>query len=253
VSIARHLETAISGAFKRNLDDLARTAWKACAEGLISETEAEQLAIAIEARRATTGTRPNRQGHTPLAGERPHELSDPGRIRTTPLPRECGSPRPERGCRSPDRQKSIRRRRQIASSGAVPGNLAAHFTTGELAVLSVIARQCQSRKVCDWFMDRIAAVAGVSRTTVRNALKQAKVLGLIEVTERRRTAWRNDSNLIRIISAEWLAWLGLGIGCKSVRSTDNHYSLKNEKPLELGTDCDLFALCADRSPWVMLE
>lgn len=241
MSIARHLEAAISGAFKRNLDDLARTTWKACAEGLITDKEAEALATAIEARRATGRNQPNHRCKqkltpsgppTPLAGEHPLHAGDPGRIRTIPLPREC---------RSPDRQKSVRRRRQLASSGAVPGTIATHFTTSELAVLTVIARQCQSRKACTWFMDRIAAVAGVSRTTVRNALRQARALGLIDVTERRRTAWRNDSNVIRIISAEWLAWLGLGGGRKNLRTTNNHLISRAEKR----------GNSVDRSPFVL--
>jgi hypothetical protein len=69
-------------------------------------------------------------------------------------------------------------------------------------------------------MDKIAAVAGVSRTTARNALRQAQALGLVTVQERRHRATRSDSNVIRIVSPEWLAWLRLGGGCKKAKSTN---------------------------------
>src|SRR4029077_3195166 len=105
-------------------------------------------------------------------------------------------PRP---CRSPDKARSISRRRHLAASGAVPGTIAANFTTGEIAVLTVIARECQRRGSCTWFMDRIAAVAGVRRSTARNALRHAQTLGLVTVQERRHCGWRSDSNIVRIV------------------------------------------------------
>src|SRR5208337_5208440 len=79
--------------------------------------------------------------------------------------------------RSPDRQASLERRRRQAMSGAVPATIAANFTQGENAALAVIARQCQRAGVCILPIDAIAALAGVSRTTVQNAQRQARVLG----------------------------------------------------------------------------
>jgi hypothetical protein len=49
----------------------------------------------------------------------------------------------------------------------------------------------------------------VSETTVRNALRAARGLGLLTIEERRLTAWRNAPNVVRIVSREWLAWLRL--------------------------------------------
>ena len=63
-------------------------------------------------------------------------------------------------------------------SGVVPAKIAASFTPGELAVLSVIGRQCQRGGTCSLPIDAIAALAGVSRTSVQNALRQARRLGL---------------------------------------------------------------------------
>ena len=42
------------------------------------------------------------------------------------------------------------------------------------------------------------------------------MLNLLAVEERRLTAFRNASNIVRITSPEWRAWLRLGGGGKSV-------------------------------------
>ena len=52
-------------------------------------------------------------------------------------------------------------------------------------------------------------VAGVAETTVRNAIREARKLGLLTVEERQITGFRNDTNIVRIISPEWTAWLRL--------------------------------------------
>ena len=199
------------------LDNTAKLVWRGLAEGLIADADAEHLSAAVEARRDALRSKPRRN-----------------------MPQQPQArPRP---CRSPDRTRSIRRRRGLAASGAVPGTIAAHFTTGEIAALTVIARQCQRSRSCDWFMDRIAAIAGVSRTTVRNALRQAQALGLISIQERRLTAWRSDSNIIRVVSAEWLAWLGLGGGCKKAQATNNHFYNQKETIGKAGYNQPLFAV-----------
>lgn len=193
------------------LDNAARLMWRGLAEGLIDGSAAEWLSTATEARRIA------------LKGQGRQITAKPALAR----------PRP---CRSPDRARSIVRRRQLAASGAVPGTIAASFTTGEVAALSVIARQCQRSGSCSWFMDKIAAVAGVSRTTARNAIRQAQALGLITVQERRQRGWRSDSNIIRIVSREWLAWLKVG-GCKKPMST-------NTDLISLRDNLDKFLVCS---------
>lgn len=180
------------------LDNNARLTWRSLSEGLIDDRMAESLSVAIEARRSAL------QG----AG--------------SPISKKPTMTR-HRPCRSPEKLRSIERRRGLAASGAVPGKIAAHFTTGEIAALTVVARECQRTGSCDWFMDRIAAVAGVSRTTARNALRQAQRLGLITRQERRLTAWRSESNIIKIVSGEWLLWLGIGGGRKKQLTTNNSF------------------------------
>jgi 3',5'-cyclic-AMP phosphodiesterase len=119
-----------------------------------------------------------------------------------------------RSLRSPDRQASLERRRRQAMSGVVPAKIAASFTMGDLAVPTVIARQCQRAGVCTLHIDAIAALAGCSRTSVKNALRQARLLGLILVKERRIPGLPSLTNIVSIISKDWIGWLKLGEGSK---------------------------------------
>ena len=89
----------------------------------------------------------------------------------------------------------------------MPSQLACRFTTGELAVLRIVADAVRDNGQCVLPVDAIAARAGVCRTTAQNAIRQAAREGLLTVQERRREGRRNDLNIIRIISAEWLTWL----------------------------------------------
>src|SRR5947209_2302454 len=121
----------------------------------------------------------------------------------------------------------MERRRRSAASGALPPALAARFTLAETAVLAVIAAEVLRHSACTLTVGHVAALAGVSETTVRNALRAARGLGLLTLEERRLTAWRNAPNVVRIVSREWLAWLRLrtpkertrGGGCKLVNPT----------------------------------
>ena len=148
----------------------------------------------------------------------------PGRAASA---RRCGSRR-----RS---SESLARRRRWAASGRLPPQIAAKFTPAEAAVLAVVAAEAAKRGDCRLTVGHIAALAGVGESTVRNAVREARHLGLLTVEERRLTAFRNDTNIIRIISPEWRARLrlegGQGGGCKFVKGTDsNSYSLASERP-----------------------
>jgi hypothetical protein len=113
-------------------------------------------------------------------------------------------------------------------SGVVPAKIAAFFTMAELAVLTVIARQCQRAGVCTLHIDAIAALAGCCRTVVKNALRQARLLGLVLVKERRIPGQKSLTNIISIVSKEWLGWLKSGVGVKRVTTTDNHFHSRSE-------------------------
>jgi hypothetical protein len=56
-------------------------------------------------------------------------------------------------------------------------------------------------------IDEIGDRAGVHSTTVRNALHEARRLGHVQIIERRRPSAKSLPNLVKIISADWLAWM----------------------------------------------
>src|SRR3982751_6706236 len=104
----------------------------------------------------------------------------------------------------------MERRRRWAASGALPPALAARFTLGEQAALAVVAAEHRKRGDCRLTNKEIADVAGVSITTVKNALRAARAIRLLAIEERRLAAFRNAPNIVRIISPEWRTWLRLG-------------------------------------------
>ena len=170
---ADDIRRAIPTTLRPKLPDLSAAVWKGFACGAITEDEAQELAEAIAARKAVPAT--------------------------PPPPRRVGS-RP----RAPE---SLERRRRWMASGWLPPQLAARFTMGELAVLSVVGAEIARRGLCRLALGHIGAMAGVCRTTVKNALHEARALGLITSEEWRITAWRNAPNTVRIVSAEWRTWL----------------------------------------------
>ena len=163
------------------LPAVASALWKAFGEGHLSEVEAEALSGLIEARQAETGTH---------------------------APKRTGSLRTGAGSR-PRTDASMERRRRWAASGRLPPAIAARFTLAEQAVLAMVASEVAKRGDCRLALSHIAALAGVSRATVRNAIRQAKTLALVTVEERRLARFRSDTNVVCIVSREWTAWLRL--------------------------------------------
>jgi len=188
--LANQFHAAANGARTlAQLEDVSRLVWRAHAEQHLSDSAATALSVAVEARRAR------------IKGMRP-----------APLPRPPSARR--RAPRSPDREASIERRRRQAASGAMPPAIAGQFTTGEAAALTVVAREIQRAGRCELYLDKIAALAGVCKSTAQNALREAKRLGLVTVTERRRRGAKSLTNVVEVVSPEWRAWLRLKIGSK---------------------------------------
>ncbi len=205
---ADDIRRALQGTPRGRLAELAAAVWKGFACGAVSEEEAQALAEAIQARKAI-----------PAA---------------PPQPRRVGS-RP----RAPE---SLERRRRWVASGWMPPQLACRFTAGEAAVLAVVASQAAKHGRCDLALDHIAALAGVGRTTVRNALGEARRLSLLTVEVRRLRAFRNDTNVVRIASPEWQSWLsmrrsapGQGVGANQRAPRDTHIFSEERKSAIQGT------------------
>src|SRR5690349_14905543 len=169
------LRRAVEVSPRAELPTLSSLLWKAYAAGQVTETEASALSEAIELKRALPPAQKPVQRR--LIGSRPR----------TPA--------------------SMERRRRWAASGALPPALAARFTLAETAVLAVIAAEHVRHGRCTLVLDYIAALAGVCRKTVKNALRAAQGLGLVGIEERRLSAWRNAPNVVTITSREWTSWL----------------------------------------------
>jgi hypothetical protein len=191
------------------LDHLSRSIWQAMVANAVSDEQAQNLAELIHARR------------TVVRGEvRPVGIP-PGRSSIFP---------PRRLQRPALRPVAIARRRHLAASGPMPPALACRFTVGELATLRIVGDEVRQHGHCDRTLGEIAARAGVSRSTAKNAIRAAAAMGLLTVQERRREGRVNLPNILRVVSREWLQWLskradrtnrseGEGGGVKNVTPT----------------------------------
>jgi len=92
----------------------------------------------------------------------------------------------------------------------MPPALAAHFTCSQLAVLKIVGDEHSEYGCCAAYLDAIAARAGCCRKTARDAIRWAARHGLVTIQERRREGRVNLTNVVRVVSAEWLQWLAIG-------------------------------------------
>ena len=77
--------------------------------------------------------------------------------------------------RSPDRRASLLRRREHCGDRTVAAELAAGFTTGELAVLKVISDEWLAHGACDRSLNELAARAGVCHSLAKRAVRLAEL------------------------------------------------------------------------------
>ncbi|MCJ2092068.1 helix-turn-helix domain-containing protein [Methylobacterium sp. J-072] len=200
MNYADEIRRQAEGATRAALPAITAALWRAYSDGKITETEAESLSEFIDARRSFGSGQKSGQSPNPTA------TADAGL--TLSPPNRSGSPRRAVGSR-PRTDASMERRRRWAASGRLPPGLAARFTLAEQAVLALVAAEVVRRKDCRLSVPNVAAVTGVAETTVRNAIREARKLGLLTVEERQITGFRNDTNIVRIVSPEWTAWLRL--------------------------------------------
>ena len=185
------MAAAIDGARTlARMDELSRSIWQAHGSGAVTDDEAQGLAESLHARRNAI-----RGALTPVG--------IPAARGGTLFP-------PKRPQRAANRTESQSRRRRLAASGPMPPALACRFTTGQLAVLRIVADEIVTRGVCGLCVEAIAARAGVCPRWAQVALRLAEGDGLLVIQERRHRGRKNDTSLIRIISDEWRQWLRRG-------------------------------------------
>jgi hypothetical protein len=120
--------------------------------------------------------------------------------------------------RCPNKQASLERRRRLARQSPVPPHLIDRFTTSEHAVITVVAGEIGRAGACRWCIDRIAAIAGVCATTVRNTMHKARLLGLLISIQRRRRGQKSLTNVVQALRKSWAVWL-FRIAYKKTQST----------------------------------
>ena len=176
------IRRAVMATPRHRLAEMSATVWKSYAAGALTEDDAQRLAEEIEARK--------------VAGLIQMDETAPRRVGSRP--------------RS---SASMARRRSWSAGGWLPPSIAAQFTASEAAVIAVILGEVSARgghkfpPTCELHVGAIAARAGVSETTVRNARRQAERLGLIRVEQRRVSYSRSLPNRISVVSKELLLWL----------------------------------------------
>ena len=189
------LAGAIDAARPQQIDFLSRQLWQAHAAGQIGDNDAQEMAERLHKRRGDSGVAQGALFRIPSP-------QAPARGQNAPT----AFPRPPKQF-SPDRRRSIERRRRLAASGPMPPDLACRFTVGELAVLRIVGDEVHAKGTCDRSLAEIAARAGVCRKLAQTTMRMAARDGLVTVQRRPRPGRKNLSNVVRIVSATWLAWM----------------------------------------------
>jgi hypothetical protein len=205
------------------LDAVARLIWERYGAGAVNDDEASYLTACIERRRPLS--RRTSTGKFATVSKMNGRIS-----RFMPRQRQ----------RSPDRKASRDRRRMLGGSSALPDNLRQYYTEGQRAVLCIVAGEIKRYGVCDLPIDKIAALAGVCRTTVQTAMHEARRLHHIKITERPVPGRKSLPNLVEIARSEWAAWIKRApsaarrIGSNSVKmvSTTKNIDLRKKGPGE---------------------
>jgi hypothetical protein len=179
------------------LDNIARAVWHDWGKGAFTDDEATLLTGAIDQRRPITFHRPARGG----AGANNPAGRLLARIGSKFTPRPC-----RKRLSDEERTKRRHRKRMLGGSSALPDTLRHHYTEGERAVLFIVAGEVKRHGICDLPIDEIADRAGVGKTTVQNAMHEARRLGHVEITERPQRGAKNLPNVVKVTSSEWLAW-----------------------------------------------
>ena len=134
--------------------------------------------------------------------------------------------------RSPDREKSIQRRRTLAATWPMPPAMCGRLTTSQVAYARIVADEVAQHGRCDRTLDEIAARGGMCRKTAKRAQDRLRVLGWITVEERKVTGRKHLSNIVNVVAAEWSTWISMGprrrsIGGHSCPTTGNRLFSKS--------------------------
>lgn len=116
-------------------------------------------------------------------------------------------PRPQR---SPDRERSIRRRRTLAATWPMPPSMASMLTTSQMAYARIVYDEVKRSGDCRLTLDEIAARGGMCRKTAKRAQWRLAELGWVKVVQRPVKGRKNLSNIVEVVAKEWVAWIKMG-------------------------------------------
>jgi hypothetical protein len=188
------------------LDELAKALARASLSGAIREDEYQTLGETLDAKRLIL-----KALASVSVSERRVLLQ--GRGGNEPFPRRGqpgGAPSyfpPKRRAIRPDREESWHRKNRLGLSSPLPFHLERGFTVGQLAVLRIIADEFHAHGQCDRSLAEIAARAGVSESWAKQAIRVAKMEGLLSIEHRPQWRDKHKPNVITIVSDEWRVWI----------------------------------------------
>lgn len=178
------------------IDRALQDAAQASLDGRLSDSDYAAVSAALTAMRAVLPSRPTVAQRVPdLAAV----WKEAGRSRFKEHVRK----------RMPTEKKAeyIERRRELAASGMMPRQLAAAFTTGQLAALAIVAQEVAKFGRCTLVIEKIAGLAGVCHATVRRGIARARELGLVAVAYREKRGAPSLSNVVTVLSVSWRDWI----------------------------------------------
>ena len=201
---AGRLQAAMAAAHNfTQVDDIVKAAAQAFGAGGLSELEAESVFALAHARR--------QQIRSPRDISQKILVDGISKIQL-PIPRgkPGGLPSyfpPKRRVLRERTSERWQRKNRLGMSSPLPFYLERDFTVGQLAVVRIIADDVFSKGRCTCTMLELADRAGVSLSWAKQALRIAKVLGLLAIEERPQWRAKHKPNIITIISDDWLTWI----------------------------------------------
>jgi hypothetical protein len=126
-----------------------------------------------------------------------------------PAPPPRRPPRPPRSPRqrSPDKERSVRRRKTLAQTKPLPPKFGCQLTFCELAYARLLADDFAKKGFTDDCHANMAARIGCCIETVVRSQNTLRSLGLIAVQHRPVPGRKSLPNLIKIIDTLWISWL----------------------------------------------
>jgi hypothetical protein len=148
----------------------------------------------------------------------------------------------------------------------MPPHLAAHLTPCQLAYARFLVDETLRSGDCRLSLDEIAARVGTCSKTMQRAQYRLEELELVEVELRPNEGQKHDTNVVRIVSTDWLTWIAMGkipkrIGGQRCLATANQLFLKKiidelqrrrdavDKPIEVDPALEAALMRFEKTFW----